>query len=228
MDWSTILSEIQRCLKLPSTGGHWTDAELLRRANIGQRIVCRETDCLQKTTSSSSVSGTGTYDKASDCLKILRVTYDSEKVYGVTREQLDMMAVNGQITAPWQTDTDTEITNYVEDITSITLYPIPSETGKAVAILHTYAAPDIVDTTDIPFDSKTHIYDYHDMLKDYVVWQCLLEDQNEFYAVYAKMFTGKMASLKRAMHERPDEMLTFDMLRKRNTTDNNPLPLWDR
>ena len=224
MIWADILSEIRRSLKEPTTGGHWTDAEFLRRANIVQRKIVRYTGCLKTiNTSLVSIPGTASYTKPTNILRITGMYFGTNRIWGIPKEELNMQALQMGIT-DW-TATDGTPTNYWEDFTSIGLYPKPNSTGTVIAIEGVIKPNDLINTADIPYNAQSYLEDYHDLLVSGVVYQCMLEDQNELFTEHKNNYVQGMESLRREMLNKPDTLGTFDLIRMRTTGADNKKPL---
>ncbi len=223
--WSDIRSEIRRLLEEPSTSGKWTDAELLRRANMVIRRIVRDTECLKSvSTANTSVSGTREYNKPSGCLKILLVKYGDNKIHGIPREDLDMAVAVGNIGKPWTDDSDTP-THYYETFTTIVLYPNPDDTGTVITIEYLPTPSALAVDADIPFNSVTYLDDMDDLIVNGVAWKCLFEDKDKFYAECKSEFLGGITKLRRQLKDKPDTFYTGDLARQRGTKINSPLVL---
>ena len=227
MTWADILAEIQRGLKEPSINGHWTPAELLRRTNIGQRKIVRFTGCLQTIdTSVTSVAGTAPYNKPTNCLRLIRIIYANKRIYSIPIEDLDIKAGSGEIGSPWQDNSGTP-TNYYETFTQFVLYPKPEATGDIIGREYLIKPTDLVNTIDVPFNAVDYLEDYHDLLVSYVLYQCLLEDQLEFYVEHKNIFEKGMVSLRNEMRNKPDELLTFSLVKRRKGLGHGAIPFLD-
>ena len=225
MTLADILLEIKRSCKEPSVGGHWTDTELLRRINIKTKQIVRYTGCLQKVdTSTTSVSGTQEYTKPSTCMRLTRVLFDSKKIYNIPISELDGMSAAGAISHPWTDDSGTP-THYYERIDKIGLYPNP-DSAETITLEYIYSPTDLSTSTDIPFDSVTYLYDYHNLIVFGVLYDCFLEDGNEaMFQEHKKNYQQGMEDLRRQMLSKPDEMITFGLQPKHLTGDHSPIPV---
>jgi hypothetical protein len=224
MDWSEIREEILRSLKEPSTGGTWTPAQLLRRANIVQKRICRDTKCILKfDTSITSIAGTSEYAKPSDSLKILEIRYGNDFLLPIAKASLDMAVLLGNIGDPWQDETGTP-REYYEDRTVFGLYPNPDQTGDLISPLYVAQAVDLVADGDIPFNDLFDLSDYHDLIIDGVLWRCLYEDDDDRWKESKKNFIDGMARLYRDMKDKSQLLQTFYLARRRSTRNVYPLP----
>ena len=225
MTWSDILAEILRSLKEPTGTGHWTPAELLRRANIAQRKIVRYTGCLEAISiTTTSIAGIEKYAKPTDYMRITRVLYNYIRIYGISVSDLDIQSAQGSLSSKWQDTTGTPA-NYYETLSDIYLYPKPTNTGDIIQIEYIKKPTDMAITTDQPFNSIAYLEDYHELIVSYVVWRCLLEDQNELYAEHKNEFLQGMANLKAAMANKPDQLISSDLVNKRRlSTKKYPIP----
>ena len=227
MIWSDILAEIKRGLKEPSSGGHWTDAELLRRANIGQRRVVRMTHCLKAIdTSNTSTSGTSEYNKPSTCLRLLRVyyKYSGQRLYPITKDDLDIYATESRVSRPWTDDSD-EPTHYMDEPSSIILFPKPNATGDAIGMEIIIRPTALAAAGDIPFNAVAFMEDYHDLIAAFVLWKCLLEDGDARADAYKEEFFNGLRSIIADLKGKPDSMDTFQLIRTARGRRKGPLPI---
>lgn len=217
-----ILAEIKRSLKEPASGvGHWTDSELLRRVNIGQRKIVRYTDCLQAKTNINSISGEPNYNKPANFLKIIRVYYGKNRLFGVPVADLDIWSaeMRGQV---WQ-DIVGNPTHYIEYPDKITLYPKPISSGDSISIEYVVKPNDLVYVDETPFNGVSYLEDYHDLIVSFVLWRCLLEDGNQLYAEHKNDFLQGVAHLRAEMKGRPDIISSFDLIRP-SRINRKPIP----
>ena len=224
---SEIEAEIFRSLKEPSSGGHWTEAEILRRINIGQRKVVRITGCLEAVFTAPTVVGQAPYAKPTKSLRTRRVYYgdSGKRLYPTTSSDLDIMADTGKIGSPWSDEQD-EPTHYFETPRNIYLYPKPDaiETFGIECLLR---PDDLVNPTDTPFNAEPFMEDYHDALVSFVLWRCLLEDGNELFKEHKQDFIDSLMSIKTDLKRKEDSLGTFGLIRVRRGVGKNPLPFMD-
>lgn len=221
MNLRDILAEIKRTLKEPPTGGHWSDAELTRRVNIGQKKIVRHSDCLQTTTTILSVAEQGVYNKPANFLKIIRITYNKNRLIGIPVADLDIWS-GGVASRVWQDDIGTP-TNYIEYPTNFLLYPKPAANGDTIQIEHILKPNPLTLPDDIPFNGVEYLEDYRDLLVSFVLWRCLLEDGNQLYGEHKNDFIQGVMSLRGEMKGRPDVLSSFDIIRTAGNT-RKPLP----
>lgn len=224
MQWSEMKEEILRTLKEPTSDGTWTDAELLKRANIIQRRVCRESECIITTdTSTTSVADTAEYAKISTCLRIIKIKYGDTKLYGLDANTLDVEETLDNIGSPWQDQTGTP-THYYETAINIGLYPKPDSTGDTITQKFVALASDMVGDTSIPFNDLSYLVDYHDLIIQGVLWKCMFEDSDDRWTEAKNEFIQGIAKLRADMKNKQQILQTFSLARRKNVENTEPLP----
>lgn len=174
MQWSEILAEIKRSLKEPETGGHWTDSELLRRANLIQADICRKTELLLKTGSVSFNAVSGNYPIPADCLKVVAVVYENKRLIGTTAQQIDDRCIfNSKV---WREETG-EPKTYYQEFNVINLVPKP-QTASDIKLHYIGVADNMVNSTDKPFNNTEQLQSASQAIIDGVIYRCMLEDGN--------------------------------------------------
>lgn len=174
MQWSEILAEIKRSLKEPETGGHWTDSELLRRANLIQADICRKTELLLKTNTVSFNAIAENYSIPADCLKVVAVVYENKRLMGTTAQQLDDMCIfNSKV---WREETG-EPKAYYQEFNVINLVPKP-QAASDITLHYIGVADNMVGSTDKPFNNTEQLQSASQAIIDGVIYRCMLEDGN--------------------------------------------------
>ena len=212
MIWSEILAEIKRCLKEPTTGGHWTDAEYLRRANAIQNDICMKTFCLQKTATLVYDSGTSSYTRPANCFRIKQVIFNDKRINGVLADELDLRAKFGE--QDWRTLIGS--TNcYYQDGAKIILFPLSATSATTdVVTMKYYSIPTAMTTTSsVPFDGVDYLVNVEQALIDGVIYRCMLEDQNEFNTTYKQEYNTAIMLLKNQMGSNSDALSSITILR---------------
>jgi len=231
MQWSDttnntgILEEILRSLKQPA-GGHWPTTDLLRRANIVMRKICQDSECLRMIdTSNTSVSGTAEYSKPTGCQRLVGVAYGNIRIFGILKAELDMNDYpSGQA---WQTLTGTPA-RYIDKPTSIQIVPYPNDTGTTIQMEYIAQPTELINTTDIPFNAQNNLYSFHDLIVAGVVYRCLLEDKNQFYAEWKSIYEKGIKSLKEFVRNMPDTLMTISMDGSSQGKNISPMPGYRR
>lgn len=174
------LSDLQNeCARLLSDVGNnrWSTAVLTSRLNIAQEIVQGYTNAIKTSESISIVSGTATYGLNANTMDIIRVY----KVYtdgrmrplvGISRERLDFMYPDWN---QWQRG---EPNYWLYDATNqqLILAPTPDASVASLTIYESRKPADMVNSSDLPFDSNNQMTPYHITLCHWVVAQCFEDD----------------------------------------------------
>ncbi len=213
--WADILLEIRRTLRDTSTTSpFWTDAELLRRANLIRERIDRDTEYLKLNCFTYSIAGTSAYDKPDDHLKTLAVRYNGQRVIGVQPMDIDLA------NATWKTGGSTSETPsyYVETMEQIILYPAPSTAAYEIDLEYVAFSDTIALATDIPFNSILYVADLQQILIDGVLWKCMLENSDQRFAEYKTEFINGITKIKQQLYCRPDELATFSQLRRASSS----------
>ena len=234
-----ILQEIFRGLKEKYTNaddGHWTKAEILRRVNLGQLKVVRETDCLPTSyTALTSQDGSGNwnqeYTRPNTLMRIDRIWWKQKgrRLFPVNTVDLDIWAEEGRIGKPW-TDNTGDLTNYYLRGRFIGLYPKPNavETWGIEGMRRPDTLLIANISSQIPFQGRMQMYDFHDILVEYVLWKCLLEDQKEIFGEHKNEFWSTIVSIKkRLITNIPDQMETFDLIKTPQRKGRGALPFME-
>jgi hypothetical protein len=148
-----------------------TNLDLL--ANDAVLDITRRTDCLQNYADQDVTASTQTYDTPSDSIKILGVYYGGssnwEKLSCVT---MDFLA--NEIDTDWLTATGTIYAYFFAERNKIGLYKIPTSAEAGTNYLRIYYVeqPDaLVNDSDIPFNSVTNLYPYHELIILYLMFK---------------------------------------------------------
>lgn len=230
MQWSDpitktgILEEILRSLQ-ESDGGHWPTADLLRRANIAQRDICNETECLKVVdTSNLSVPGTIIYNKPAGCTRITRIAYDKKRLWGVQEAELDFLS--GRRTH-WQ-DSTAYPSRYIDNLPSrsqFTIVPAPQDSGIVISVEYIAAPTDMINTTDIPFLAINNLYQYHDLIVMRVVYRCLLEaKQYQGASLWKSDYNAEIEKMKESLKNMPDTLMVTLISSRGRSGFHGPLP----
>ena len=187
MQWSEMLAEIKRSLKEPATNGHWSDSELLTRANLIQTEIVRTTKCIIKTQTVSS--NNNAFAVPSDLIKIIDVVCQDKRLYGTTVDQLD--ADYEKSACVWR-ELEGNPKKYYQDFNVIKLFPQESSISS-VKVRYYGLADNMVNLTDKPFNNIDWLQDGCQAVIDGVVFRCLLEDDDNRYQTYLALYKEGMA-----------------------------------
>lgn len=217
-----MLAEIKRNLKEPAANGQWTDAELLRRANLFQSRICRDAECLvQLDTTTTSVAAQATYDKPTDCIRLLRVTYAGKRIYGIPREELDL-AYGSSV---WTALADTP-TRYYETHAYIGFYKVPVVTGDTISLDYVCSATAMTLTTSLPFNGDTDLQEAgSDLIISGVTSRCLMEDKDPLYAEWKNEYDINVKKLRMTVKDRSQIIMTGGLITNTQSSVTGPLNL---
>ncbi len=240
MTTQEIMEEIFRGLKEPFSLtedlGHWSKAQILTRMNLGSLEVVRETDCLPTSyTAVTSQDESGNfiqeYTRPNNCMRLDRIWWKQKghRLFPIDMADLDIWAEEGRIGKPW-TDNEGDLTNYYLRGRFIGLYPKPNaiETWGIEGMRR----PDILElaliATQIPFQGRMQMYDFHGILIEYVLWKCLLEDEKEIFREHKNEFRRMISSIKtRLITNIPDQMESFDLIKTPQRRGKGALPFME-
>ena len=190
MQWSEILAEIKRTLKEPQSDGHWSDSELLTRANLIQTEIVRATKCIIKTQTISV--NNNSFAISSDLMKIIDVTCNDKRLYGTTIDQLD---ADFETSACVWRELEGEPKRYYQDFNVIKLFPKDSSV-TSIKVRYFGLADKMVNTTDKPFNGEDFLQDQCQTIIDGVVFRCLLEDDDNRYQTYLALYKEGIKNIK--------------------------------
>lgn len=172
-----------------STRNRFSDAQLLRFLNEGQKDMVQYAKPIRKSTQFELVSGTTYYSAPTDFLVPIRVT----RSYQLLSEQ-SVQALDKQIS--WQTVGGLPISYFVNHSSRslIGFYPFPNSTSSTGTIRMEYAAQatDLSSDSDQPFNSIVELQPYGYALAFYCAYRASLIDdlQTKAQAYYAEFRRG--------------------------------------
>lgn len=172
-----------------STRNRFSDAQLLRFLNEGQKDLVQFAKPIRKSTQFELVSGTTYYSAPTDFLVPIRVTRSYQLLSEVSIQNLDK-----QIT--WQTVGGLPISYFVNHSsrTLIGFYPFPNTTSSTGTIRMEYAAQatDLSADADQPFNSIVELQPYGYALAFYCAYRASLIDSEtvQAQAYYAEFKRG--------------------------------------
>lgn len=170
---TTILSDCRTLVKDSGTRNRFSDAQLTRFSNEGQKDVNSQIWPIQKATQFELVSGTTYYTAPTDFLHTLRVTRE----YQVIREQ-SLKSLDSK--AEWQ-NVGGLPQNYFISFASRTLigfYPFPDSSSSTGTIRMDYIAQvtDLSSGSDTPFNAITELQPYGYLISFYCAYRASLID----------------------------------------------------
>lgn len=172
-----------------STRNRFSDAQLLRFLNEGQKDLVQFAKPIRKQYSFELVSGTTHYSTPSDFLSIERLT----RSYQVLQEQSVKALDKSQ---QWQTVGGLPIAYYINHSSrsSIGFYPFPNSTSSTGTIRMEYnaQATDLSSDSDAPFNGISELQPYGYLLPFYCAYRASLinNEAAQAQAYYAEYRRG--------------------------------------
>jgi hypothetical protein len=179
MNVAELNAEIGRLLNDPQNQ-RWTTDVLLSRMNDAMTDILMLTNSVKTLETLTPVASTHTVQLSTNVIDVIRVNITRTdgniyKLRGFLRDQLDFEDPN------WQQRTEGEPICYWWDGTNqqINLVPAPDADNAIASGLRVWeiqTPTDLVNTTDIPFDSNAAMIPYHGAIVHYVVATCWMDD----------------------------------------------------
>jgi len=176
---SELQAEIGRLLNDPFND-KWSPAVLLSRINKAQTEIQGYTNAVKTQESLTPVAGQSFLTINANAMNVVRASktlWDGSvrPFNGITREELDFRYPDWQ---QWQSgeplfwwfDSTTQTINFA---------PIPDATNaitNGITLWESRKPADLVNPTDIPFDSNTSMIPYHMSIVHWVVSYCWMDD----------------------------------------------------
>lgn len=180
----------------------FSDAQLLRFINDGQREANIFSWVLKSSYSLTLTAGTTEYPVPSDFLTTWRVTYEGRKIDQTSLNELDSNSP-GFATASGRPQ---KYYLYLATTTWIGFTPAPNSTSTGTVVMYYVQQPtEITSTSSSPWNSWTLLTPYHSGLVYYTVYrgyQAMMEA--EMAASYFTEWTLFVQSLKLAGIQQPD------------------------
>lgn len=152
---------------------------MLTEINRSQKQIVLDTRCLSDTHTYTIVSGTAEYALPADFMCVVGVTHKQLDLLPTAKNILDFYAG----VEDWTDDEGTPTEYYVgikdPDTTSLFVYPIPQSADAGPNLLMEYlvAPADMSADADVPFNSHTLLFPYHEAIVHDVVQRLLAEDE---------------------------------------------------
>ena len=143
----------------------------------GEIEIADHVKCMERTTSTTTVTATSSYTLTSDCDYLNRVLWNNYKLKRIDYSELQMLDQPGY-GSTYITGKPTHYYVYGE---SIGLWPIP-DSSKSLRYYY-YAQPAEVTTDSTVFSIPSM---FHPYIQDYVLWRAYAKDQDDGRAVFHK------------------------------------------
>lgn len=191
--WGITLSTLRTDCRIlvqdtGSSRNRFSDAQLLRFLNEGQKDLVQSAKPIRKSTQFELVSGTTYYSAPSDFLSVERLT----RSYQVLKEE-SVKSLDRQI--QWQTVGGLPISYYVNHSSRslIGFYPFPNSTSSTGTIRMEYnaSATDLSSDSDQPFNGIAELQPYGYLVSLYCGYRAALIDSmvaqaQAYYAEYRR------------------------------------------
>lgn len=151
----------------------WSDDEMYQLIYDACLELAQETNCIERTFTTTTVSGTQEYDFPTNVLSIKRMTYDGAKLRPISMREDDALTGLNSST----TSTGTPQYYYIWNKT-VSLRPVPDD-AKTLKV-YAYTFPSTISSTstlEVPEE-------FHMKLINYILQQMTAKDQNYQAAQY--------------------------------------------
>jgi len=179
MNLSELHAEIGRLLNDPNNQ-RWSTDVLTTRINYAQTEVQGYTSAVKVTESLTPTSGSAPVTVDPTVMNIIRASIalpdgTGKPLEGITREELDYLYPN------WRQIPSGEPFWFWYNPTNQTINLVPPcddahAISGAITLYESRVPADLVNSTDIPFDSNNQMIPYHMSIVHWVVAQCWMDD----------------------------------------------------
>lgn len=145
----------------------FSDSEFYRHLYGAQMELAKETNCIRRVFTTSTVADQQEYAKPTNCISIKRITYNGLKIFKITDREDDSLTLNNSTTTATGTPQ-----YYFEWGSSIFLRPVPAEVGTLK--IFCYCQPQAVSSTSTMEVPER----YHLQIPDYLLWKMALKEKN--------------------------------------------------
>lgn len=167
---------------------NWSQLEIFRLIYAACLKLSRETLCIERTYTTSTVADQQEYAYPTNTIGIMRVTYEGKKLSPITFQEDDVLSMDNA-------NTDTTGTPQYYAIWNETLYlrPVPSEVGTLKVF--SYSEPQTITSTTATLEVPTQ---FHMAIVDFILERMFSKDQNDKFASYHRaIWNEEIASAKR-------------------------------
>lgn len=202
MNFAELKNEVASRLE-DTNFDNFTEAEIKRWLNLGQMDIVTKTDCLKSSATTDVTEDQREYTLSDDCIKILRITYNDDRLGCTSFEELDLNDKD------WMDDTGTP-TNYLKYKNEIWLYPLPDASKTdGLKIFYVEMPDDMSADADIPFNGRKSLYPYHELIVLYALMRAYQKDEKPAEARDAGGEYMLRLRLLRGELTNPDEQIRF-------------------
>lgn len=208
---SQIRTEIRRNLRdTDSSRQRYTDAVLLDFINEAQREVVNATWLGEKTSSYILSPLTTFYSLPTDLIVITNVDFKDRGNTTLPLQEMTLRGLNAR-NPDWRRTQGTPLEYYVDKATTssqlqISYIPIPtSQSTGTVTIRYYYQVPDLSSDSDVPFDSKRHLYTYHQAIVYHATMRIkMIERRIDEANFYATLYNNYLAIIRNRLGDLPN------------------------
>lgn len=179
MNLSSLQAECGRLLNDPNNQ-RWTTDVLTIRINLAQTEIEGYTSAVKTSETLTPVVGVSALSINADTMGIVRAsrtkaTGEVVPFEGMSREELDFQYPN------WKQIGNGEPITWFYDATNQTINLVPAVDApnaitNGITVWEARKPADLVNSTDIPFDSNNQMIPYHIAIVHWVVAQCWMDD----------------------------------------------------
>ena len=176
MNLTQLEGEIARLLS-DTSNDRWSLNVLTTRINIAQQVIQGQTNAVKTSESIVLIPQTASYSLNASTMDIIRVykVYTDGSVrplQGIEREQLDYRYPDW---SQWNQG-EPMFFYYDASLQTINIAPKPDSSVGSILVYESRKPADLVNQTDIPFDSNNQMVPYHITICHWVAAQCFLDD----------------------------------------------------
>lgn len=214
---SQIYTEVRRNVNdnpSDSSRRRYTDAALLDFVNTAQREIVNATWLSEKTTTYVLTANTSFYSLPNDLIAIMKVEFVDTAGGILELNETSLKKLYGE-NVEWRRQTGPPVEYYVSQanvstaslsVLQISYIPIPTNTSTGtVNVQYFNQVVDLSTGTDVPFDSKRHLYQYHQTIVYNVTAKLkLLEMKAAEAQFYFQLYTNEVALMRDRINAMPN------------------------
>lgn len=234
--WADYLAEIKDAAN-EETGtdkGRFTDAQYLRKANMIVREIATETECLEGSEAMDSVNDQLEYSMGSDYAKIISVWAkdasddDYTELVPTSMQALSNLVDRGIIAGPWMDKTADKPTHWYPRTGEGKFGVYPKFNAAVTSGLKIYYEDQITEmtaSTDIPFNSIYHLYNFHRVIV-YGVLANISPTLGLDTKYWSDKYEAGKAQMKNKLESDDEDLLTFSLDRPVMQQEASDIEKW--
>lgn len=217
---SQIKTEIRRAMQdTDATNQRYSDTVLIDLINQGQREIVNMTWLAEKTTSYALTARTTYYNLPMDFLATNQVVYTNPSGQNIKIDQASRRSLY-QDNPQWERQGGTPYSYYVSIQTApaatssstlrISYIPVPTISTGSITIWYYNQLQDLAADSDIPFEGRLNLAQYHYALVYYAVMRLKIYDGiTDEMKIYSDLYQLSVATLKDRTGQMPDYNPSF-------------------